>query len=291
MKSKTLLGLTGAVGIWLTAGLALPFVNILSTLTPEQLMMFRGFLTAGMALIGLRGVIKFGQVDKFTWLIFFTLPFATLGLFQGTRQWGAGPTMIVLAATPFVNVAISFMLGRKIPAASLVGLGLMICGVSIASNHGHFHLRGFLWSVFGAIMSGVIYELFSQSKASSLEKCFFGSAGMGTLGLVLSARTPWADIMEPKLAGTLVAFAFVGGLLYWVSNMLTFKNLPTTEASVLAQGETPAVIVGAHFILGERITAIQWVGVFIALFGAWYVGRWLTNNKPDGEITTAQEVV
>lgn len=77
MKSKTFIGLLGVLGIWLTAGLALPFVNVLKAFTPEQLMVFRGFMTAAMAFIGLRGIV--GKVDKFTWLIALTLPFATLG--------------------------------------------------------------------------------------------------------------------------------------------------------------------------------------------------------------------
>ena len=96
MNRKTLLGLIGVLGIWLTAGLALPFVNVLDMFTPTQLMVFRGFITAGMALIGLRGVV--GRVDKYTYLIALTLPFATLGLFEGIRCWGAGPTIIIITA-------------------------------------------------------------------------------------------------------------------------------------------------------------------------------------------------
>lgn len=81
--------------------------------------------------------------------------------------------------------------------------------------------------------------------------------GMGLLGLILSTGVSWAPITEPRLAALVVGFAFVGGFLYWISNLLAFENLPTTEASVLAQGETPAVILGAGFLLGERVTPIQ----------------------------------
>jgi len=77
-----------------------------------------------------------------------------------------------------------------------------------------------------------------------------------------------------------VGFAFVGGFLYWIANLMAFENLPTTEASVLAQGETPAVILGANFMLGEHLTMLQWVGVAIALYGGWYLSRWLSKQKP-----------
>ena len=277
MKSKTFLGLLGVLGIWLTAGLALPFVNVLKAFTPEQLMVFRGFLTAAMALIGLRGII--GKVDKFTWLIALTLPFATLGLFQGIRHWGAGPTIIIITATPLVNLAISFVLGRKVSGASIIGLVLVLGGVLIARRGGHFQWEGFAWTVFGTVMNGILYEFFARAKANSLQKCFYACMGMGILGLILSVNTPWASVMDPKLAVMLVGFAFVGGFLYWIANLLAFENLPTTEASVLAQGETPAVIIGAYVMLGEHLTFVQWTGVAISLFGAWYLSRWLA-KKP-----------
>jgi len=63
--------------------------------------------------------------------------------------------------------------------------------------------------------------------------------------------------------------------------MWAFDNLPTNEASILAQGETPAVIVGAYFILGEQLTLIQWFGVAVALCSAYILTRALKNIKDD----------
>jgi len=274
---KTLLGLFGVLGIWLTAGLALPFVNVLNMFTPPQLMAFRGFLTAGMAFIGLRGII--GCVDKYTYLIALTVPFATLGLFEGIRHWGAGPTIIIVTATPLVNLIIGDFLGRRVSRASITGLVLILGGVMMARWGGHFQWAGFAWSLFGTIMNGVLYEWFSRAKAGMLQKCFLGSLGMGTLGLVLSINASWRPITEPKLALFVIGFAFVGGFLYWLSNLIAFENLPTTEASVLAQGETPAVIIGASVLLGEHLTFIQWVGVAVALYGAWHLSHWLAKQQ------------
>lgn len=276
MHRKTLLGLLGVLGIWLTAGLALPFVNVLNMFTPTQLMVFRGFLTAAMALIGLRGVI--GRVDKYTYLIALTLPFATLGLFEGIRHWGAGPTIIIITATPLVNLVIGAFLGRRISPASIIGLVMVLGGVVMARWNGNFQWAGFAWSLFGTIMNGILYEFFARAKSNALQKCFYASMGMGTLGLILSAGTSWSAIAEPKLILFVLGFAFVGGFLYWISNLMAFENLPTTEASVLAQGETPAVIIGASIMLGEHLTFVQWIGVGITLCGAWYLSRWLAKQ-------------
>lgn len=277
MHRKTLLGLVGVVGIWLTAGLALPFVNVLDMFTPTQLMAFRGFLTAAMVFIGLRGHI--GRVDKYTYLIALTVPFATLGLFQGIRYWGVGPTIIVITATPLVNLFIGALIGRKISGASIIGLVLVLGGVVMAQWDGHFHWGGLAWSVFGTIMNGVLYEWFFRAKSGTLQKCFWGSVGMGTLGLLLSTGASWSAATEPKLILLVLGFALVGGFLYWIANLWAFKNLPTGEASVLAQGETPAVIIGASILLGEHLRLIQWVGVGIALCGAWYLTQWLARQS------------
>lgn len=277
MHRKHLLGLLGILGIWLTAGLALPFVNVLNMFTPAQLMVFRGFLTAIMAFIGLRGHIR--RVDKYTYLIALTLPFATLGLFEGIRHWGAGPTIIIITATPLVNLVIGAFLGRQISSASIVGLVLVLGGVVIARWGGNFQWTGFAWTLFGTIMNGILYEFFARAKANSLQKCFYACMGMGTLGLMMSAGASWSAIAEPRLIILVLGFAFVGGFLYWIANLMAFENLPTTEASVLAQGETPAVILGASVMLGEHLTLVQWVGVGIALYGAWYLSRWLANQS------------
>ncbi|MFA5927434.1 MAG: EamA family transporter [Patescibacteria group bacterium] len=285
MGRKTSIGFLGVLGIWITAGLALPFVNVLDMFAPSQLMVFRGFMTAAMAFIGLRGII--GRVDKFTYLLALTLPFATLGLFEGIRQWGAGPAVIILATTPLVNLVIGIFLGRHTTSTSVVGFVLVLGGVVMARWGGQFHLAGFTWSVFGTVMNGITYEFFARARATSLQKCFCACMGMGVLGLALSTRTSWAPIAEPKLVLLILGFAFVGGFLYWIANLLAFENLPTIEASVLAQGETPAVIIGATFLCGEQLTLVQWIGVSIALYGAWHISHWLS-KQPAEKQQTAQ---
>lgn len=278
----------GVVGIWLTAGLALPLVNVLSMFTPAQLMVFRGFITAFIAFTLLRGSI--GRVDKYTWLIALVLPFATLGLFEGIRNWGAGPTIIIVTTTPLINLIFGLFLGRKISAALIIGFVLVLGGVVIARYGGHFEWKGFLWSVFGTVMNGILYELFARAKSKPLQKSFYACIGMGVLGLVLSVNTSWERVMEPQLLALLIGFAFVGGFLYWIANVIAFEKLPTTEASVLVQGETPAVIIGAYFLLGEQTTLVQWIGVVISLAGAWYLSHWLA-KKPEEKkpsVVTAQ---
>lgn len=214
----------------------------------------------------MRGFV--GRLDRYAWMLFLVLPMATLGLFMGVRTWGAGPTVVVLAATPAVNILIGLFLGRRISLGTIVGFSLVLEGVVLARWGGGFSLAGLAWSLLATIASAGIYELFSLTKSSAYEKCFVGSLGMGLVGLMFSLGQPWQAIGDPKNIMLLVAFSFVGGFLYWMANLVAFKNLPTNEASVLAQGETPVVIVSAMFLLGERMTLGQWFGVAIAITGA-----------------------
>jgi drug/metabolite transporter (DMT)-like permease len=281
-KKNATLGLFGVVGIWLTAGLALPFVNVLQMFTPEQLMVFRGFLTASIALLLMRG--RIGKADKYTYLIAFVLPLATLGLFEGIRSWGAGPTITILTATPLINVVYGLRVGRRLSATAALSLLLVLGGVVLARWQGHFAWDGLGWSLFGTAMNGILYELFVRAKTEALQKCFWACLGTGILGLVLSTSSSWNQLAEPKIALAVLGFAFVGGFLYWIANLIAFGNLPTNEASILAQGETITVLLGAYLLLDEQITLLQGVGVALAIGGAGYLSIWLA-KQPKHEKT------
>ncbi|HYC34456.1 MAG TPA: DMT family transporter, partial [Candidatus Paceibacterota bacterium] len=256
MPKNTKLGLLAVLGIWLTAGLALPFVNVLSMFTPAQLMVLRGGVAALIVLLAVR--YRPARPDKYAWAIMLVLPFATLGLYQGIRYWGAGPTLIILTTSPVINLLVSVFLGNKISRAAITGLVLMFGGVVLARWGGHFNWTGFAWSVLASVMSGVLYEFLARSKTGSMQKCILAYIGMAMLGFIVGFKDSWGALADGRLVLVVVAFAFIGGFLYWIANVVAFKNLRTLEASVLAQGETPAVILGAWLFLGEHLTLFQW---------------------------------
>jgi len=67
-----------------------------------------------------------------------------------------------------------------------------------------------------------------------------------------------------RCSSNLVMFLRVN-FLYFLSIIFAFDYLETEVASVLAMGETPAVILGAGVLLGEKMSVVQWGGVIIAL--------------------------
>ena len=82
---------------------------------------------------------------------------------------------------------ISLILGRTIAGTAVVGLFVLLSGVFLAHWQGTFHWHGFLWSAFGTVMNGILYELFAKTakETTAFEKCFWACVGTAALGLVL----------------------------------------------------------------------------------------------------------
>lgn len=275
---KTFIGIVAIVGVWVTAGVALPFVNRLTQFTPEQLLAARGLLTSAMAFILARGKVL--RVDRYTLYIAIAMPLASLGLYKGIRAWGAGPTIIVITTTPVLNFAFTAMKGRKVQREAMISLSLILGGVIMARWGGRFDLYGLGWSLFGTVFNAILYELFAKARASPFQKCFWAMLGTAVVGILMSIHANWHQLEgRHTLQATLLIFAIVGGLLYWLANLFAFQYLPKDLASVLAQGETPAVIAASYILLPERLTPFQWIGVIVSLGGAWYLGQWLAKRQ------------
>ncbi len=266
-KKNIALGLLGVLGIWLSNGIAIPLVNKLSMFTPEQLLVARGVVTALVTLAFLRGGIRPTLHVLSLGLCFV---FAALCLYNGTRAWGASPTIIIITATPVVNFLVTIKRGLRIERSAVVVLMVMMGAVIVALEPWNATYKnpseGALWSISGMILNGVFYELLCIKKAPRLLRCFWQAVAVAIIGAVFSVGDSWTPIHnQPVLIAALVGFGLLGGMIYFLSNIVAFDNLDKDIASVLAQGETPAVIIVA-VLLGEgQLSVTQWTGAIIAL--------------------------
>jgi drug/metabolite transporter (DMT)-like permease len=232
-----------------------------------------------MTFFFLRGDIF--KVDRYTYLLAPVVGLASFGLFKGIRVWGAGPTLIIIAGTPIVNFLFTFAIGKKVSNAAIWALTFLLGGILVANWGGRWSTTGFAYSIFGMICNAAVYELFPRATSKSLQQCFWGTLGMGLIGLLLSPSSNWGLVYENHtLQVTLVGFALLSGLFYWLANIWAFDYLPKDHASVLVQGETPAVILFAWVMLNEPLTPAKIVGVTVSLCGAWYLKRSLEQEKP-----------
>lgn len=205
----------------------------------------------------------------------------------GSASGAPTPAAIIITATPLVNFLITWKGGRKLELTAMFSLLLLLSGVTIARWGSSFNPTGFAWIILATVCNGLLYELFDRAKADPYQRCFWGSIGIGTIGLIGGVHHSWTPLIQhPVLWLVLGGFAFVHGFLYWMSNLMAFKLLPNKDVvSVLAQGETPVVIIMAYVLLGETLTLMQWVGVSVALIGSCRLLHWVkTTTSTDNAV-------
>lgn len=263
-------GVIAALGISVTAAIALPLVNVFKTMQPSELMVVRGGVSAAIIAVAL-----LSRISRPSWqMLKFSVLFAsaTLALYGGIRAWGVSPTLVVLSTTPVVNIAAKLWRKQTVSRRVYACLGGLIIGVVIALNpwQENFRLLGFVYSVAATILAGIGFEALAGAKGvDPYNKSFWlavVTAILGFLTTLVSGRIPFAtESWNATHVFALIGFGVTGGFLYYLANIVAFEKLKTEVASTLAMAETPAVIVGAWLMLDERMTLAQWMGVAIAL--------------------------
>lgn len=268
--NETAVGVLAALGISVTAAVALPMVNVFKSMEPSELMVVRGGVTT--ILIGLVLAKHIGRPSKrvVTFSVLFSL--ATLALYAGIRAWGASPTLVVLTATPVVNIAAKVVRGQSVDGRVYACLAGLLLGVMIALNpwQTDFDLWGFSLSIAGLLLAGVSFEVLAGQKGiDPYNKSFWLAVVtviVGFAATLYGGHLPFTrEAWNIPHAFALVGFGVTGGFAYYLANIVAFEKLKTEVASTLAMAETPAVIVGAWLMLGETLTFMQWIGVVIAL--------------------------
>lgn len=270
MKTNETIGVLAALGISLTAAIALPLVNVFETMEPSELMMVRGGVTATLIASVLTRHVSKPSRYMLGFSILFSL--ATLTLYAGIRAWGASPTLVVLTTTPIVNIAAKIMRGQSVDARVYACLAGLLLGVMIALNPWQvtFDPEGFLLSIAATLLAGIGFEVLAGQKGiDPYNKSFWLAAVtvvVGSVATLVSGQVPFArEVWSLSHVLALMGFGVTGGFVYYLANIVAFEKLRTEVASTLAMAETPAVIVGAWLMLGETLTVIQWSGVAIAL--------------------------
>lgn len=208
------------------------------------------------------------KVDQWSLLLGMCFALASLGLYRGIRTWEVSRTITVVTLTPVLNFLLVAGRGKPVPLAVLLSLMLILLGVFLAlrSKERPFAPAvGLAWSLFGVVMNGLFYEFAGYTVTPPLQTCFWQAIWLVAVGGLGS----WRTSLQLKLV--VVCFALTGGFLYFLANLVAFANLSPVIAAVLVQGETPAVILMARVLLGERLSRVQWLGVAIVLLGAGYL--------------------
>lgn len=85
--------------------------------------------------------------------------------------------------------------------------------------------------------------------------------------------TPFYCVTGDLYAHALVAIKSIIVLLSWVFGYFALKHLPLTIVGPINATRPVMVLLGAMLIYGERLNFYQWVGVLLAIFSLFLLGR------------------
>lgn len=296
LQSNVWLGLLGILGLWIAAGVSIPLISYLGSLTKYQLLLARGVMT--LTCVALFSLKAYGRITKpsFWRSIFRTHAFwmaalfgiASVGLFNGLRLWGTKNTMVVWAAMPIANYLISR--ARKHPVASIAPLSLVLVllGELIAlwPKEGQAFVWGGLgWSILGMVANAGSIEVQTSAKNYSImEITLWSGIGVTVVGLFGGLQADWRPLAVPSLLMLTLFFSLAFGFLDGVFGSLAVTNLPAVTVSVLAKGITPIAIVLSQWMNREQVLPAQWIGVASTIVGVSLLTRGTVRQrvKTDG---------
>ncbi len=280
-----MIGLLAIILLWLSAAISVPLINRYSEFRPEMLLVMRGFAVI-LAFLAARKNSFFR--DKQVIFGGLLLAVSSINFFQAINLWSANSVIIIVTMTPVVNVLIALGHGTRISTVTILSLILVIVGVSFALDvfHQVIHMPGLILSLLCMIAAGLGMDCWSKTKVGVAGKMLAYSTILILLSIFVISVTPGKAQIVPTGVSVWTAFyvysavGCLGGIVYLCCVGIALERLPVTTTSILLQGETPAVIIGSWFIVGEKISLWQWIGVVIMLTGIILLMLWTAKNPP-----------
>ncbi len=119
-------------------------------------------------------------------------------------------------------------------------------------------------AAFAFLMTGVLLNTGAQ---------LLLKAGTNSLGVITLTRDGWADTLarmatQPHfIAGVAI---YVASLLVWV---LGLSRVPVSVAYPMLSLGYVLNAIAAHYLFGESVTVVRWLGIGFIVLGVWLVAR------------------
>ncbi len=235
--------------------------------------------TLGMVAIGVILVISgdsFPGIGE-VWQVSVTTPLAIIGLAAFYRAMATG-TMSIVAPISATGVAVPVIFGvatgDQLQALQLIGIVAAACGAGLAgmeasedNEQSRKARKAIALSAFAAICLGINYVGVDASADASVWWALFTGRGMELLmvaGIVVvtgaSLRLSRNDMRTVVGVGV---FEVVGGVCFALATTSGLLSV----ASVLSALYPITVVVLARVVIGERVRAIQAVGIAVTMAG------------------------
>lgn len=191
----------------------------------------------------------------------------------------ASIAVVLLFQFTWMGVVIEAIVNKKMPSrATLISVvillvGTVLAGGIIGADQLQLNLKGTLLGLAAALMMA-LFVFFSgrvETQMSPITRSFYMSCG----GLILLTIifTPKV-FMEVSLANGLWIYGLILGAFGVVLPVLLFAlgapKISTGLATILGAGELPVAVIVSMMVLGEHVSVLQWLGVFVILLGIAY---------------------
>ncbi len=270
MRSSQFFGIAVALALWVTAAVVVPYVQFFPTLAPTELMVIRGGITAALIFLLFRKQVGKPSRDLLGAVLIISL--ANWSFYQSVRILGANPTIVIFTTLPLASIVLSLIRGKKVPGRDYVSALILMIGVVLALQpwKANYTLIGLMWAVAVPALLAVGFGWFSQmTDLGKYQKGLWMSLAFVGTGLVVTLLQKGVPLANQDWSGIyllhLVIFGVACGFIYFMTNILLYDYYKPVHASLILVGETPASLLGTYFLLGETMTIVQLLGVFIAM--------------------------
>ena len=283
------IGLAAIFLVWITAAISVPLIKVLNgRLSAEEILIWRSLACIALALAIVRG--KVWRSTKETKQAGFLIGFSSIAFYRAIEVWDVNPVVVLGCFIPVVNVGIDVYGRKKTSSTIILSLCCILAGTAWAleSWNQRFNPEGLMWSAAFVILGGIGFDMWGKAPETDtvLEKSFWLSLWTGVYAvLILVVARPFSGIAvygDGRIAGILAIYLVLSAVFIFVS-IIPFNRIgkmPTATASILLQAATPATIVGAFLLLGERLSLSQWLGVALALVGAGFLSVQSIQSEP-----------
>lgn len=291
MQTRTAIGVSAAVATELLYGCSFIFTKgAVGLISPAALLAWR-FTTA----LALMGVLIATRVIRLTLTRRSVRPLLVLAFLQpllyyaaetlGVQRTTASESGILISTAPVGMLLASWLvLGRPPSRRQVIGILVTLVGVVATIAAGGvaagFNLLGYLL-LLAAVASYSLYTVFAErdTASSALDKTFamvlVGAVVFGAIALVeAGVQGRVTDLLvvpltHPELLvgiGYLAVAASVGAFF---TQTVAIARLGSNRYSTFIGLSTLTAVVAAAIVLGERLTALQWVGGAVILLGVY----------------------
>jgi drug/metabolite transporter (DMT)-like permease len=120
------------------------------------------------------------------------------------------------------------------------------------------------WTAFSFLFTGVALNAVAQ---------LLLKAGTNVLGVITLTRDNWAGelgrmAVEPHFIGGVACYGL--SLIVWIIGL---SRVPVSIAYPMLSLGYVINAVAAHYLLGESVTIVRWLGIGFIVLGVWLVAR------------------